>query len=88
MTKELLQKELDENGVKVKVLSVRKTEYGDYEVIFTRDLSYSEFNPNSVADHITEPEEDELVDDLADAVAEIKYKLSQPAWYEEKNDAD
>lgn len=86
MTKELLQKELYNNGIKAKVLFVRKTDMDDYEVIFTRDLSsHSELDHNFAEGFITEPEEDVLVEDLVDAVAEIKYRLSQPAWYEEKN---
>ena len=83
MDKDLLQKELDSYGIKAKVLSVRETQRCDYEVIFTRDLSYSDFNPEIAKNHITEPEEDVLVDDLVDAVTEIEYSLSQPAWYEE-----
>lgn len=81
MTRELLQKELDNKEIKVKVLSVRKTEFNDYEVIFTRDLSYSDFNSKIALNNITEPEEDALVEDLEDAVFQIKCTLDHLAWY-------
>lgn len=85
MTKEILQKELDKKDIKAKVLRVRKTDYEDYEVIFTRDLSYSVSETElSQMECITEPQEDCLVEDLIDAVSDIKLLLSEKAWYEEK----
>ena len=41
MTKETLQVELDKKNIKAKILHVEKTDYKDYEVIFTRDLNYA-----------------------------------------------
>ena len=65
-------------------MHVEKTDYKDYEVIFTRDLNYSRPKSElSKHDVIIEPEEDVLVDDLTDAVLEIKRILSKRAWYEE-----
>ena len=84
MTKETLQVELDKKNIKAKILHVEKTDYKDYEVIFTRDLNYSRPKSKlSKHDVIIEPEEDVLVDDLTDAVLEIKRILSKRAWYEE-----
>lgn len=83
MTKETLQAELDKNEIKAKVLRVRKTKYEDYEVIFTRDLNYSITESElSRVNFITEPQEDCLVEDLTDAVSEIRYLMSNKAWYE------
>lgn len=85
MTKEILQKELDKKEIKAKVLRVRKTDYEDYEVIFTRDLSYSISETElSQTECIIEPQEDCLVEDLIDAVSEIKRLLSKNAWYEQE----
>lgn len=85
MTKEALQKELEQHGIKAKVLYVRKTEIGDYSVFFTRDLSYqiSEFEL-SQREYIEKPIEDVLVEDLEDAKIEIKLMLQKKAWYEEE----
>ena len=83
MTKEQLQESLCKREIKAKVLRIRKTDYEDYEVIFTRDLSYSISETElSERDMIVEPEEDALVDDLTDAISEIKRLLSEKAWYE------
>lgn len=83
MTKEILQAELDEKNINAKVLRVRKTKREDYEVIFTRDLNYSISESElSQMKWITEPQEDCLVEDLTDAVSEIRYLMSNNAWYE------
>lgn len=40
MTKELMQKELDKNNVKVNILKIEVTDFEDYEIIFSRKLDY------------------------------------------------
>ena len=83
MTKELLQKEFDKQNIKVNILSVKKTNYGDFEVIFTRDSNYFISEEELLnRGNIVEPEEDELVDNLEDAIIEIKFKLSTKPWFE------
>lgn len=84
MTKELLQKELDKNNVKAKILLVKKTRYNDYEVIYTRDLSYSISESELLKRGcLTAPEEDVLVTDIDEAFFMIRYSLSEKAWYGE-----
>lgn len=61
MTKESLQKKCNEKGLKVKILSVEKTEYGDYEIVYTFDMNYQ--GRDSYENCIIEPELDELVKD-------------------------
>ena len=73
MNKENLQKALDEKNIPAKVLYVEKTEYNDYEVVYTFDLSY-EGRDYSNLDRIVEPEDDELVEDLEDAVFMIGFR--------------
>jgi hypothetical protein len=74
MNKENLQKALDEKGIIAKVLYVQKTEYEDYEVVYTFDIDYQ--GRDSYEDYIVEPELDELVEDIEEAVFMIglKYK--------------
>lgn len=89
MTKEILQAELDKKNIQAKVLLIRKTEFSDYEVIFTRDLNYSISETElSKRGSIAEPEEDALVEDLEDAVFQIKYFLSVDAWYNRRTSKD
>lgn len=73
MTKEILQNALNEKGIKAKVLSVKKTEFNDYEIIFTFDLNYE---GRIEYENIIEPEDDVLVEDLEDAVFEIERKYN------------
>ncbi len=61
MTKESLQKKCNESDLKVKILSVEKTEYDEYEVVYTFDMNYQ--GRVSYKDFIIEPELDELVED-------------------------
>lgn len=63
MTKESLQNKCNEKDLKVKILHVKKTEYKDYEVIYTFDLNYQGRNYCENIDSIVEPELDELVED-------------------------
>lgn len=85
MTKELLQKELDKNNVKVNILKIEVTDFEDYEIIFSRKLDYfiSEKELDKNDGVIFEPQEDCLAEDLIEAVEEIKRLLSKEAWYEE-----
>lgn len=85
MTKELLQKELDKNNVKVNILKIEVTDFEDYEIIFSRKLDYfiSEKELDKNDGVIFEPQEDCLAEDLIEAVEEIKRLLSKKAWYEE-----
>ena len=66
MNKENLQKALNEKNIMAKVLYVRKTEYNDYEVIYTFDMDYE--GRDDYEDYIVEPEFDELVEDIEEAV--------------------
>lgn len=68
-----LQKALDEKNIPAKVLHVKKTKYDDYEVIYTFDLSY-EGRDYSNTDIIIEPEDDELVENIEDAVFIIGFR--------------
>lgn len=78
MNKQNLQKALDEKNIPAKVLHVEKTKYDDYEVVYTFDLSY-EGRDYSNLQRIVEPEDDELVEDLEDAVFMIGFR------YKDKN---
>lgn len=75
LTKEDLQKALDECEIKAKILCVQKTEYNDYEIVFTFALDYT--GRDNYSDCIIEPEEDILAEDIEDAVSQIKYKYKQ-----------
>lgn len=66
MTKESLQEKCNEKDLKVKILSVKKTEYNDYEVIYTFDMDYQ--GRDSYEDYLIEPELDELVEDEDDFI--------------------
>lgn len=66
MTKESLQEKCNEKDLKVKVLSVKKTEYNDYEVIYTFDMDYQ--GRDSYEDYLIEPELDELVENEDDFI--------------------
>ena len=73
MTKETLQTKCNEENLKVKILSVQKTTYGDYEVIYTFDLSY-EGRDYSNLEFIVEPELDELVTDEKEFIFMANYR--------------
>lgn len=60
MTKESLQKKCSEKGLVLKILYVEKTEFDDYEVIYTFDVNYQ---GRDSYEQILEPELDELVED-------------------------
>lgn len=66
MTKESLHAKCDEKNLKVKILYVKKTNFEDYEVIYTFDLDYQ--GRDSYEDYIIEPELDELVEDEDDFI--------------------
>lgn len=83
MNKTILQNELNKRNINVKILLVEKTEFNDYEIIFTRDLSYKT-EIESVKESITEPEEDVLAEDLEDAIFEIERTLAKEPWYKKK----
>lgn len=67
MNKENLQKALDEKNITAKVLYVQKTEYEDYEVVYTFDMDYQGRDYTNL-ECIIEPELDELVEDIEEAV--------------------
>ena len=66
MTKESLQTKCNETDLKVKILSVDKTNYEDYEVVYTFDMDYQ--GRDSYKDYLIEPELDELVEDEDDFI--------------------
>lgn len=66
MTKESLQAKCNAENFNVKILSVKKTNFEDYEVIYTFDLDYQ--GRDSYEDYIIEPELDELVEDEDDFI--------------------
>lgn len=76
MTVEKMQKALDKNNIPAKVLHVEKIEHELYEVIYTFDLEYAT-RDYTATDTLVEPELDELVEDIKDAVFLIgkKYDL-------------
>lgn len=80
-----LQNALDNNDINAKVLSVKKRGFWLYEIIFTRDLSYFPSEDELSGKNIVEPQEDALVEDLTEAVSDIKRILSKRAWYEKEN---
>lgn len=59
MTKEGLQIRCNEEGLKIKILFIEKTEYENYEVIYTFNMEYQ--GRDSYENYIIEPELDELV---------------------------
>lgn len=60
MTKESLQAKCNEQNLEVKILFVKKTEYEDYEVVYTFDMDYQ--GRDSYEYYIVDPELDELVE--------------------------
>lgn len=75
MTIEQLRKALDEKNIPAKVLHIEKTEYGFYEVIYTFDLNYAARDYSNIK-LLIEPELDELVEDIKDAVLLIREKYA------------
>ena len=61
MTREILQTRCNKEGLDIKILSVEKTEYENYEVVYTFDMDYE--GRDSYENYIIEPELDELVKD-------------------------
>ena len=74
MTKESLQTKCNETDLKVKILSVEKTNYEDYEVVYTFDMDYQ--GRDSYEDRIIEPELDELVEDEEEFVFIVNFRKS------------
>ena len=72
MTKESLQTKCNEKDLKVKILSVEKTNFEDYEVVYTFDLDYQ--GRDSYEDYIIEPELDELVEDENEFIFMVSFK--------------
>ena len=72
MTKESLQTKCNEKDLKVKVLSVKKTDYEDYEVVYTFDMDYQ--GRDSYEDYIVEPELDELVEDENEFIFMVNFR--------------
>ena len=70
MTINELQKELNAKNIPAKILYIEKTEYGLYEIIYTFDLDYIG-RDYSNTNFLIEPELDELVDDIEEAVSFI-----------------
>lgn len=77
MTKESLQEKCNEKDLKVKILSVKKTEYNDYEVVYTFDMDYQ--GRDSYEDYIIEPELDKLVEDEDDFIFISNFRGSRYA---------
>ena len=76
MNKENLQKALDEKNIIAKVLYVQKTEYEDYEVVYTFDMEYQGRDYTNL-ECIIEPELDELVKDIEEAVFMIGFRYKE-----------
>lgn len=72
MTKESLQTKCNEKNLDVKILSVKETEYEDYEVVYTFDMDYQ--GRDSYEDCIIEPELDELVDDEDEFILMVNFR--------------
>ncbi len=74
MSIEELQKRIDKANVSAKILYVKKTEYGDYWIVYTFDLSYvpEEKFPR---EYLFDNEKDILADDYEEAVEFIKYPV-------------
>lgn len=62
MTVKSLQEYCDRNQLKVKILYVEQTEYGDYEVIYTFDFDYKG-RDYTETNYIIEPEFDDVIVD-------------------------
>ncbi len=71
MTVKSLQEYCDRNQLKVKILYVEQTEYGDYEVIYTFDFNYKGRDYTDT-NCIVSPELDELIIDEQDFLQQIK----------------
>lgn len=76
MNKIDLQKALNEKNIPAKILYIKKIEYGDYEVIYTFDLNYDGRDYSNL-EPIIEPELDELVEDIEDAVLMIGFRYKE-----------
>nr|DAT96494.1 MAG TPA: hypothetical protein [Bacteriophage sp.] len=76
MNKIDLQKALNEKNVPAKILYIKKTKYGDYEVIYTFDFNYDGRDYSNL-ESIIEPELDELVEDIEDAVFMIGFRYKE-----------
>lgn len=76
MTKESLQKKCSEKGLVLKILYVEKTEFDDYEVIYTFDVNYQ---GRDSYEQILEPELDELVKDEDEFVFLAKFRSDNNA---------
>lgn len=72
MTKESLQTRCNEEGLEIKILFVEKTEYEDYEVVYTFDMDYQ--GRDSYEDYIIEPELDELVKDEDEFIFMVSFR--------------
>lgn len=72
MTKESLQTRCNEEELKIKILFVEKTEYENYEVIYTFDMGYQD--RDSYEDYIIEPELDELVEDEEEFIFMVGFR--------------
>lgn len=72
MTKESLQTRCNEEELKIKILFVEKTEYENYEVIYTFNMGYQD--RDSYEDYIIEPELDELVEDEEEFIFMVGFR--------------
>lgn len=72
MTKEGLQTRCNEEGLKIKILFVEKTEYENYEVVYTFDMKYQ--GRDSYENYIIEPELDELVEDEEEFIFMVRFR--------------
>ena len=72
MTKESFQTRCNEEGLKIKILFVEKTEYENYEVVYTFDMEYQ--GRDSYEDYIIEPELDELVEDEEEFIFMVGFR--------------
>lgn len=71
MTVKSLQEYCGRNQLKVKILYVKQTKYGDYEVIYTFDFNYKG-RDYANTNYIVSPELDELIIDEQDFLQQIK----------------
>lgn len=76
MTKESLQEKCNAQNLAVKILSVKKTKYEDYEVVYTFDMDYQ--GRDSYEDYIVEPELDELVDNEDEFIFLALFRNNHP----------
>lgn len=71
-----LQIALEQKNIPAKILYIEQTKQGDYEVVYTFDLNYKGRDYSNL-EVIIEPELDELVEDIEEAVYIIENRYNE-----------